>query len=121
MTSFRPRSAAMKDDTVLSTVRPISDLSELYYDYAEYRLEILEERLRHERKEMMARRRARKKFDTLGHKKFLEHNIAFLEQTDTEILEDSKVIPGYLEEVNIPDVVVGTEGDARPAKRTRVE
>lgn len=121
MTSFRPRSATLKDDSVLTTVRPISDLSELYYDFAEYRCEILEERLRKERKEIMARRKARKKFDTLGHKKFLEQSIAFLKHSDNELVEDSKVVAGFIDEVNIPDVVVGASDDVHPTKRVRVE
>ncbi|KAF2876508.1 hypothetical protein BDV95DRAFT_483811 [Massariosphaeria phaeospora] len=119
VTSFRPRSPFLKDDTELRTVRPISDLSELYYDFAEYRLEIMEERLRKERKGVIARRRARKKFDTLGHKKFLEDSMAFMEHTDNEMLEDSKVTVGYLPEIEIPDVVVGATDDSRPAKRAR--
>ncbi|KAF2109013.1 hypothetical protein BDV96DRAFT_503327 [Lophiotrema nucula] len=121
VTSFRPRSPYLKDDTELRTVRPISDLSELYYDFAEYRLEMLEERLRKERKEIMARRRVRKSFDTLKHKRFLEESIDFLEHTDKELVEDSKVISGYIEEVDIPDVVVCASEDARPSKRARVE
>ncbi|KAH7132109.1 hypothetical protein B0J11DRAFT_503291 [Dendryphion nanum] len=120
VTSFRPRSAAFKDDSVLTTVRPISNLSELYYEFAEYRLEILEERLRKERKDIMACRRARKKFDTLGRKKFLEDSIAFLEHTDNEIVEDNKVIAGYIDEINYPDVEVGA-AESRPAKRARIE
>ncbi|KAF2474733.1 uncharacterized protein BDR25DRAFT_384101 [Lindgomyces ingoldianus] len=121
VTSFRPRSPFMKDDSVLTTVRPISDLSELYYDFAEYRCEIIEERLRKERKEIIARRRARKKFNTLAHKRFLEESIAFLEHTNSEIVEDSKVIPGHIKEVNYPDVVVGAPEEAHSAKRARVE
>jgi hypothetical protein len=111
----------LKDDSVLTTVRPISDLSELYYDFAEYRLEMLEERLRKERKEMMIRRRAGKKFNTMEHKKFLEESIAFLEHSNNEIVEDSHVIPGYLPEVDLPDVAVGVSEEARPAKRAREE
>ncbi|KAF2797653.1 hypothetical protein K505DRAFT_347074 [Melanomma pulvis-pyrius CBS 109.77] len=121
VTSFRPRSAFKKDDTVLTTVRPISDLSELYYEFAEYRCEIMEERLRKERKDMMARRRARKKFDTVGHKRFLEESAAFLEHSNREMVEDSKVTSGYIDKIDIPDVVVGATEDARPAKRARVE
>lgn len=121
VTSFRPRSPFLKDDSVLTTVRPISDLSELYYDFAEYRLEMMEERIRKERREMIARRRAGKKFDTVGHKKFLDESIAFLEHTDNEILEESKVTPGFVEETNIPDVAVGAPVDAHATKRARVE
>ena len=43
VTSFRPKCPLIKDDSVLTTVRAISDLSELYGGYAEYRLEMLEE------------------------------------------------------------------------------
>jgi hypothetical protein len=120
VTSFRPRSPYVKDDTEMRTVRPISDLSELYYDFAEYRLEMLEERLRKERKEMMARRRARKKFDTPKHKKFLEESLDFLKHTDDEIVDNDKVIAGYIEEVDIPDVIVGASEEPHP-KRARLE
>lgn len=121
MTSFRPKSPFLKDDSELRTVRPISDLSELYYDFAEYRLEIMEERTRRERKELMKRQKTHKKFDTRGHKRFLEESIAFMEHTDHEIVEESKVKKGYIEKVDFPDVVVGSAGEGRPAKRSRTE
>lgn len=105
----------------MTTVRPISDLSELYYDFAEYRLEMLEERLRKARKDMMVRRRAGKKFDTTEHKRFLETSIAFLEHSNSEIVEDSQVVRGFLPEVDLPDVAVGRNEDARPPKRAREE
>lgn len=116
VTSFRPASAMVKDDSVLTTVRPISDLSELYNDYAEYRLEIMEERIRHERKLLAARRKGGKKFDTLGHKKFLEDMMGFARHTDNEIVEDSKVIPGFVEERDIPDVIIGAEDAKKDVK-----
>ncbi|KAL4920413.1 hypothetical protein BDW62DRAFT_5281 [Aspergillus aurantiobrunneus] len=47
VTCFRQKSPLVKDETVLVGVRGISDLSELYIQYTEYRLEILEERIRH--------------------------------------------------------------------------
>jgi hypothetical protein len=121
VTSFRPRSSVIKDDTVLTTVRPISDLSELYYDFGEYRLEIMEERIRKERKEMAARRKAFRKFDTAGHKKFLEGSIAFMTHTANEIVEDDRVIPGFVEEHDIPDAEVGAqENGSPPTKRARM-
>ena len=46
VTSFRPRNYQERDDTVLTTVRPISNLHDLYGQFAEYRLEIMEERVR---------------------------------------------------------------------------
>jgi hypothetical protein len=38
VTSWRPRSPFVKDDSELRTVRPVSDLNELCYDLVEYRL-----------------------------------------------------------------------------------
>lgn len=109
VTSFRPRSPLLKDDTVLTTVRPISNLSELYSDFAEYRLGIMEERCRKQREELVAQRRAGKKFDTLGHKKFLEESIDFMEHTNHELVEESKVVPGFVEEeADTPNVVVSS-------------
>jgi hypothetical protein len=81
----------------------------------------MEERLRKERKDIMARRRARKKFDTLSHKRFLEESVAFLAHTNKEMVEDSKVTAGYIKKIDIPDVVVAATEDDRPAKRARVE
>lgn len=121
VTSFRPRSALLKDDSVLTTVRPISNLSELYYDFAEYRLEALEERLREERKKIMACRKAQRKFNSLEHKAFLDESIRFLKHMDNEIVDDSKVVPGYIEEVDFPDVVVGSSENSRPEKRARTD
>ncbi|KAF2854895.1 hypothetical protein T440DRAFT_465029 [Plenodomus tracheiphilus IPT5] len=109
VTSWRPRSAFVKDDTELRTVRPVSDLSELYYDFAEYRLDIIEQRIRAAREEMRARREGGHKFDTVGHKGFLAESAAFLQQTDREIVEVDKVSKGSIETVDIPDVVVAEE------------
>lgn len=125
VTSFRPRSSLIKDNSVLKTVRPISNLSELYYDYVTYRLEILEDRLREKRKIIMASRKGQKKFNTLAYKAFIKESMAFLKDTDAEVVEDNKVTPGYIEEMDYPDVVVGaTEDateDARPEKRARID
>jgi hypothetical protein len=115
VTSFRPKSPFVRDDTILASVRPISDLSELYYDFGEYRLEIMEERIRAKIKHMRATRRAGKKHDTKGMKAFLEEQIAFLNHTDHEIVEEELVPVGHLPEVG----EVGN-GDAHPTKRARI-
>ncbi|KAF2810403.1 uncharacterized protein BDZ99DRAFT_310922 [Mytilinidion resinicola] len=118
VTSFRPKSALVRDDTELRTVRPISDLSRLYYDFAEYRLENLEERTRVRLKELRERRRAGKKIDTVALKKWMTEQLAFLEHTNGEIVEEDKVMTGYIDE--IPDEPV-EETAERPTKRARVE
>ncbi|CBX98491.1 hypothetical protein IAQ61_007880 [Plenodomus lingam] len=109
VTSWRPRSPFIKDDTVLRTVRPVSDLNELYYDFAAYRLEIMEQRIRAARDEMRARRMVGQKFDTFGHKGFLTESATFLQHTDQELVDMDKVCKGAVETVDIPDVIVREE------------
>lgn len=100
VTSFRPRSPHVPDDTVLTSVRPVSDLSELYYDFGEYRLEIS------------------------AFKKFLAEQEAFVKHTNQEIVEEDKVMVGHIDEVDYPDEKVGA-AKVRPTaeravKRARV-
>lgn len=122
VTSFRPRSPYLKDDTVLTTVRPISKLSELYYDFGEYRLAMLEERLRTQLKVMRESHAAGKKLDTKGFKKFLDEQQRFIERTNEEIVEEEKVKVGYVDEVQIPDAPMeSAEETMRAAKRARVD
>ncbi|KAF2084180.1 hypothetical protein K490DRAFT_49596 [Saccharata proteae CBS 121410] len=121
VTSFRPRSPYARDDTVLDTVRPISDLSLLYEEFAEYRLENLEERIHAQLKEVRERRRAGKKFDTKAFKAFLREQQAFIEHMDNEMVPDELVVPGYVEEVNFPDVKVTEDKGKPPVKRSRQE
>ncbi|KAJ4370483.1 hypothetical protein N0V83_005003 [Neocucurbitaria cava] len=121
VTSWRPRSPFVKDDTELRTVRPVSDLNELYYDFADYRLEIMEQRCRRAREMMRARRQDGGKFDMTGHKFFLAESSAFMQRTNHELVEEEKVRKGSIETVDIPDVVVDN-GQATPtAKRFRVD
>ncbi|RHZ58849.1 uncharacterized protein CDV56_107140 [Aspergillus thermomutatus] len=94
VTSFRPRSPAIPDHTVLTTIRPISDLGELYHQFAEYRFEILEDRLRGVNKYMRDRKRANRRFNTGYLKQFIREQIEFLEHMDREIVDDDKVIKG---------------------------
>jgi hypothetical protein len=101
-------------------VRGISDLSELYYGFGEYRLDMLEERIRAQLKETRDRHRAGKKFETKKFKKFLRTQIDFLKHMDNEIVEEDQVRVGHIDEMDIPDVVVGEEDDQRASKRTKM-
>lgn len=101
VTSFRPKSALMPDDTVLTTVRSISDLSELYFQFSEYRLEMLEERIRGRLKDMRERKRARRSFSTTKFKKFLKEQETFLAKMNKEIVEDSLVQKGITDESHL--------------------
>jgi len=95
VTSFRPRSPLVKDDTVLTTVRAISDLSELYGGYAEYRLEILEERIRAQLKQLRERKKAGRRFATASVKSFIAEQKDFLDVMLTQMVDDDKVVAGF--------------------------
>ena len=95
VTSFRPKSAMIKDDTVLTTVRAVSDLSELYSQYTEYRLEMLEERIRAHLKDIRDRKRAHRRFDTAASKRFIAEQEAFLTAMSRELVDEDKVTKGF--------------------------
>ncbi|KAJ5355328.1 uncharacterized protein N7496_012540 [Penicillium cataractarum] len=87
VTCFRPKSPLVKDETVLVGVRGISNISELYTQYTEYRLEILEERVRHQLKQERERETAKKPFNVPEMKRFLTNQKLFIESMLTEIQE----------------------------------
>ncbi|KEF53838.1 uncharacterized protein A1O9_10240 [Exophiala aquamarina CBS 119918] len=101
VTSFRPKSAFIKDDTVLTTVRSISNLSDLYSQYAEYRLDMLEERVRAHRKELNDRKRAGRNFNTAATKAFITEQKDFLESMLREMVDDDKVVKGHTEQSHL--------------------
>ncbi|KAF3763292.1 hypothetical protein M406DRAFT_261979 [Cryphonectria parasitica EP155] len=96
VTSFRPKNPLIKDDTCLTTVRGISDLKELYSQFSEYRLEILEERIRAELKEIRESRAAGRGVSTRKLKAFLEEQQRFLEHMNCEMVDEDKVAVGIV-------------------------
>jgi hypothetical protein len=110
VTSFRPKSAFIKDDTVLTTVRSISNLSELYSQYAEYRLELLEERVRAQLKELRDRKRARRSFDTAAAKAFITEQRNFLDSMLREIVDEDLVTVGYTDDSHLLSDELKLEG-----------
>ena len=116
VTSFRPKSAFIKDDTVLTTVRSISDLSELYSQYTEYRLEMLEERTRAHLKQVRDRNRAGRSFDTVSTKIWITEQKRFLESMLREMVDDDKVVRGYTDDSHL--ISEASRADLR--KRARV-
>ena len=86
VTSFRPKDPCKPDDSVLDTVRPISDLSELYFGFAEYRLAMMEERMRKKLEGIREHRRGGKSFTTAEFKTFLAEQERFLAHTNNEIV-----------------------------------
>ena len=115
VTSFRPRAPELRDDTVLTTVRPISELSELYYQFSEYRLEMLEERIRQQLRELREGQKGGKKLATAKLKQFLSEQEQFLAHMNREMIEDDQVIKGFCDDSHLltpPD-------EGKPRKRPR--
>ncbi|KAI0175848.1 hypothetical protein GGR52DRAFT_570829 [Hypoxylon sp. FL1284] len=101
VTSFRPRCPKMRDDTVLTTVRPISNLAELYNQFSEYRLEILEERIRQQLKELRETNAAGRKVATRKIKAFLQEQEKFLAHMNREMVDDESVVQGNIDESHL--------------------
>jgi hypothetical protein len=87
VTCFRPKSPLIKDETILTGVRGISNLSELYTQYSEYRLEILEERIRNMIQEERRRGVAQRPFNTAKMRNFLAEQKQFVDSMITELVE----------------------------------
>jgi hypothetical protein len=98
VTSFRPRSPWIRDDTVLTTVRPVSNLSDLYGQTVEYQLENAETRIRHMLKNIRDSMKAGAT-DVKAIKSFLEFEINALTHLNKEIVEEHLVAKGHLKEV----------------------
>lgn len=88
VTCFRPKSPLIRDETVLTGVRGISNKSELYTQYTEYRLEILEERIRAKMKDERLRVQANKLFNTTEVRKWLLEQKGFIESMLSEIIDE---------------------------------
>ncbi|KAI2640353.1 hypothetical protein GGS26DRAFT_537752 [Hypomontagnella submonticulosa] len=101
VTSFRPRCPTVRDDTVLTTVRPISNLSELYNQFSEYRLEILEERIRQQLKELREANGAGRKVATRKLKTFFAEQEKFLAHMNREMVDDEEVIRGNIDDSHL--------------------
>ena len=98
VTSFRPRSPRIWDDTVLNTVRPISNLSDLYGQTVEYQLENAESRIRHMLRNVRDSMKAGAT-DVQSIKSFLDFEIKTLSHLNKEIVDESLVQKGRLAEV----------------------
>ena len=101
VTSFRPKNHTFRDDTVLTTVRPISNLSELYYQFSEYRLEILEERIRNQLRTMRDTERSGRKMNTKALKAFLLDQELFLAHMNKEMIDDELVVRGNIDDSHL--------------------
>ncbi|OJJ98477.1 hypothetical protein ASPACDRAFT_1889651 [Aspergillus aculeatus ATCC 16872] len=85
VTPFRPRDPSVRDELVLTGSRAISNWSELYHGFTEYRLELLEERIRLKLKEERKRVDTKRPFNIAGMTEFLAEQKDFLEATIAEL------------------------------------
>ena len=103
VTSFWPKSPLLPDDSNLRTVRGISEISELYYQYGRYRLEILEARMRDQIRRLDDAHSAGKKTDTKALKRFLDEQERFLQHMNMEMVPDDQVVQGHQPDLGIPN------------------
>ncbi|KAI1178720.1 hypothetical protein F4777DRAFT_575660 [Nemania sp. FL0916] len=101
VTSLRPRNPLVRDDTVLTTVRPISNINDLYNQFTEYRLQILEERIRLQLKEIHDLSAAGRRVPTKKLKAFFEEQEKFLAHMNNEMVYDEDVIAGDIQQTLI--------------------
>ncbi|KAF2022569.1 hypothetical protein EK21DRAFT_83034, partial [Setomelanomma holmii] len=99
VTSWRPRSAFVKDESVLTTVRPVSNINELYVEFVAYRLEIVKERMTRAQTKMRARRQTGYNFDTPGYKAILQDLIHFINLTDQQLIAEEEVKRGIVDDL----------------------
>ena len=104
VTSLRPRSPFLPDDSNLNTVRGISDVPELNYQYATYRLEILRARIEDRLAKLRRGHDSGEKADTRVLKAFLAEQEDFLSRMNIEIWEDHRITTGAQPELEIADV-----------------
>ena len=98
-----------------TTVRPISDLSELYFQFSEYRLEILEDRIREQLKTLRDNKRNGRTMRVRHFKRFLKRQEEFLAHMNREIVEDQYVIKGEIDDSHR----LTSEDSKEPQKKRR--
>ena len=97
VTSFRPRSPFVRDDSVLTTVRPSSNLVPLYGQIVEYQLENMEARVRHMLKMVREDLRA-DQVNVNAIKEYLSFETRQLTLLNKEIVEERLVEKGKIAE-----------------------
>ena len=97
VTSFRPKHHSFPDDTVLTTVRPVSDLDVLYKQFAEYRFSMLHARLDDQLKAL----RSREGFDTQAVKDFMKEQEAFLAHMNAQMVPKEMVKQGVIDDSHL--------------------
>ncbi|KAI0834690.1 hypothetical protein F5Y06DRAFT_306580 [Hypoxylon sp. FL0890] len=105
VTSLWPRSPFVKDETFLTNIRTVSNNDELYIQFAEYRLEMLEERTRAQLKKIRDARLAGGRISTTALKHFIAEQQQHLTVTDAALLEEEKVERGIVKEIIVNEPI----------------
>ncbi|KAF2718733.1 hypothetical protein K431DRAFT_230103 [Polychaeton citri CBS 116435] len=85
VTSFRPKSPLIKDETMLRGIRNISNTSVLYMQYTEYKLDNLEDRVRDELRKLRKVKEAESGFDVGQIRDWLVEQKAFIDNMLLEV------------------------------------
>lgn len=88
VTCFRPKSPHVRDETVLTGVRGISQKSELYRQYTEYRLNLLQDRIASKVKSEAMREKYNKPFGIKETREWLQEQNDYIQAMLNEITED---------------------------------
>jgi hypothetical protein len=86
ITSFRPRNPFVKDESNLKTIRGLSDLSEVYLQWTQYRIDVMQQRLDDMQKRLKDQRREGAPTDVHRIKEFLAQQEAWFATTNSEIV-----------------------------------
>ena len=89
VTSLRPKSPFVKDETVLNGIRGITDQDTMYYQYADYQYQNFAARFAKARETALKRRQDEAKFDVDGTRAFLEEQKQVIELLLNQIVADS--------------------------------
>lgn len=87
VTAFRPKDPFVRDESILTGSRVISDINELYPQYMEYRLQNLEERFRRALLQEKRRQVERKRFDIPAMRAFLTEQLEYIQTSLDEVYE----------------------------------
>ncbi|KAK4238811.1 hypothetical protein C8A03DRAFT_43480 [Achaetomium macrosporum] len=91
VTAFRPKSPFVRDETILTGSRAISNLDELYSQYTEYRLEVLEERFLAKLKEERRRVVMRCPYNLADIRSFLAEQKEYIESMLEQLFEVEQI------------------------------
>ncbi|KAK0127992.1 hypothetical protein ONS96_007485 [Cadophora gregata f. sp. sojae] len=109
ITSFRPKDPLVRDDTRLTTIRPISNLVDIYTQVEDYQLENLKARIDAELAQMRTDKSS-ERYDSKRFKTFAREAVHILQHLDNEIVDEAFVKKG-----SVVDTIQGelTAGNGR--------